>query len=148
MKRIIVGVAILALVVTGAVAGWSLKERRAVRRELETLRGELWSTRSMADSCRLSLAREEQEFRGFDAYIDSLHTRVRGFEDLDPGGVPGPEYPEYLALFDRYNDSVAVWQSRADSLRATEASCRSLAESHNTLQDSLRRRSSEVGGDV
>jgi len=148
MKRITVGIAVLALAVTGTAAGRSYKERTSLRRELESLRGELWSARSKADSCNLFLALEEREFLGFDAYIDSLHTQVRGFENLDPGGVPGPEYPEYLVLFDRYNDSVGAWQTKADSLRATEASCRALAEFHNALQDSLRRRSSEVGGDV
>jgi hypothetical protein len=71
---------------------------------------------------------------------------VTGFEDPDQGGVPGDEYGEYLATFDRYNDSVAVWESRADALRATEAYCRVLAEAHNALQDSIRVRFPEAGG--
>lgn len=146
MKRIILGFAALTLVVVGALASRSLLEGRALRMEFDALREELWSVRSQADSCRQALAWEEQEFLSFDAYVDSLHTQVRAFEDPDQGGVPGEEYPEYLDAFQRYNDSVVVWESRADSLQASEAFCRTLAESHNALQDSLRRRSTEADG--
>jgi hypothetical protein len=148
MKRILLGTGALVLVALGALAVHSFLGENEVRRELEALRGELRSARSQADSCRVALTWEEQDFLGFDAYVDSLHGQVRGFEDPDQGGVPGVEYEEYLASFDRYNDSVAVWQNRVDSLRATEASCRALAEAHNALGDSLRQRLSEVGGAV
>ena len=140
MKGIILGVAALTLVVIGALAGRSFLERQAARRDFEALREELWSARSQADSCRVALIGKEQEFRRFDAFVDSLHARVRAFEDAAQGGVPGSEYSDYLTTFDRYNDSVAVWQDRADSLQAVEESCRALAGVHNTLQDSVRRR--------
>ncbi len=38
-----------------------------------------------------------------------------------------------------------VWEARADSLRATEAVCRTLVERHNELTDSFRARLLEEG---
>jgi len=148
MSRIALGIGALALAVGGAVAGHFLLEERQVRREVETLREELRFARTRADSCTVALTWEEQDFLRLDVYVDSLHAQVRGFEDPAQGGVPGAEYEEYLSDFNRYNDSVAVWQNRADSLRNTEESCRTLAEIHNALQDSLRLRLSEVGSAV
>jgi hypothetical protein len=111
-----------------------------VVRELESLREQLRSARILVDSCRVALTWEEQDFLRFDSFVDSLRSRVEEFEDPEQGGVPEEDYPEYMTGFNRYNDSVAVWQDRADSLRAKEAECRALAEAHNLLGDSLRRR--------
>ncbi len=134
MKRIVLVVAAVVLVTAGAVAALSLRKEEGIRRELEALREELRVARVQADSCRVALTWEEQEFLGFDSFVDSLRTRVDDFEDPDQGGVPEADYAEYLRGFNRYNDSVAVWQERADSLRAREAECRSLAEAHNLLR--------------
>jgi hypothetical protein len=147
MKRSLLTAGILALTAFGGLAGLLLRERTEARRELEGLREELWVSRSKADSCQFALASEQEELLRFGSYLDSLHAQVRGFEDTEQGGVPGDEYGEYLATFDRYNDSVAVWKDRADALRATEAYCRVLAEAHNALQDSIRGRFPEVSGD-
>jgi hypothetical protein len=87
-----------------------------------------------------ALAWEERGFRRFDRMVDSLRIRMESYEDPDRGGVPQAEYEAYLRSFERYNDSVAVWQDRADSLRAKEAACRALIEDHNLLGDSIRRR--------
>jgi hypothetical protein len=140
MKRIILGVGVLLLMAVGAVGILSLREKRRVVRELESLREQLLYARVLADSCRIALSWEEQDFLRFDSFVDSLRSRVEGFEDPEQGGVPQEVYPEYMRGFNRYNDSVAVWQDRADSLRAREAECRALAEAHNLLGDSLRRR--------
>ena len=65
---------------------------------------------------------------------------MEGFEDPEQGGVPYADYEAYLENFERYNDSVEVWQARADSLREKETACRALVEAHNLLGDSIRRR--------
>jgi hypothetical protein len=69
---------------------------------------------------------------------------MEGYEDPDRGGVPQAEYQAYLESFEAYNDSVAAWQSRADSLRAMEAACRALVEAHNVLGDSIRHKQEEM----
>ena len=147
MKRRHIAAGILALTAIGGFAGLAFREKKEARRELEGLREELWASRSKADSCQIALLSEQEEFLRFDSYLDSLHAQVTGFEDPERGGVPGEEYGKYLATFDRYNDSVAVWTNRTNALRATEAHCRVLAEAHNALQDSIRGRFPEAGGD-
>jgi hypothetical protein len=140
MKRILMVVAALALIVSAGLAGGSILERNRYVREMELLRASLRQARFSVDSCRMALTYQEQSFRLFDEMVDSLRREVRGFEDPAQGGVPEAMYPEYLEAFDAYNDSVANWQLRADSLQTAEAICRALVESHNALSDSLRRR--------
>jgi hypothetical protein len=137
MKRLIVVGGIFGAVLLGSVATLSFMEDRRFSRHLEALRGDLRLARATADSCALVLTWEEQDFLDFDAFVDSLHHSVRSFEDIEQGGVPQAEYSDYLEDFERYNDSVAVWQTKADALQSTEASCRALAEAHNALSDSL-----------
>jgi len=72
--------------------------------------------------------------------VDSLHAQLRALEDPSQGGVPQARYPEYLEIFERYNDSVAVWEARSDALRANDGACRELVVGHNALGDSLRQR--------
>jgi hypothetical protein len=140
MKRILMGIAALSVIVTAGLAGGSILERNRLIREIELLRGDLHQTRFSVDSCKMALVYHEQDFLLFDAMVDSLHAEVNAFEDASQGGVPEARYPEYLEVFDLYNDSVAVWQGRADSLQASEATCRVLVERHNSLSDSLRGR--------
>jgi hypothetical protein len=140
MKRLLMGMAALSVVVAAGLAGGSILERNRFIREIEFLRTDLHQTRFSVDSCKMALVYQEQGFLLFDALVDSLHAEVRTFEDPSRGGVPEARYPEYLEVFDLYNDSVAVWQDRADSLQTSEATCRSLIEWHNLLSDSLRGR--------
>jgi hypothetical protein len=143
MKRILMSLGALAVIVTAGLAGGSILEQNRFNREMELLRDALRQARFSVDSCKLSLAQEEYHFLLFDEFVDSLHSQLRALEDPSQGGVPQARYPEYLEVFDRYNDSVAVWEARAGALQATEGSCRDLVMGHNELSDSLSRR---IGG--
>jgi hypothetical protein len=140
---------VLAAIAVGAVlvaAVFSLAaklERGRTMDELTALRDRLAGLRVRVDSCQTELAREETLFRRFDLRVDSLRTVVRDFESMDAAGVPEERYAEYLEAFGRYNDAVPQWEERADTLRVHEAFCRSLAERHNALADTLRRGAAE-----
>jgi hypothetical protein len=121
-------------------------ERNRRIAEMQALRAALDQARFSADSCKVALSWEEQGFLAFDRLVDSLRNEVESFEDSDRGGVPHEEYEAYLESFERYNDSVGVWQARADSLRLKEASCRALIEAHNALGDSIRQRQEAIRG--
>jgi hypothetical protein len=95
--------------------------------------------RVLADSCRADLEEGSSELNDYDRRLDSLRSRVRHLEAIDPRGIPADSYDLYMRVFDEYNDSVPGWTSRADSLRASWTRCRDLAETHNALADSLRR---------
>lgn len=128
-----------SLVFFAALASGPVLERNRRAGQIQTLRMALDQARYTADSCKVSLAREERDFRLFDEVVDSLRAATDGFEDADQGGVPQEEYEEYLEAFDLYNTSVEAWQARADSLQANDARCRLLIEAHNELGDSIRR---------
>ena len=140
MKRILMGLGALAVIVTAGLAGGSILEQNRFNREMELLRDALRHARFSVDSCRLSLAQEEYRFLLFNEFVDSLHVELRELEDPARGGVPQARYPEYLEIFERYNDSVAVWEARAGALQATDGRCRDLVIGHNELSDSLKRR--------
>ncbi len=70
----------------------------------------------------------------------ALRERVADLETLEGPGVPGERYAEYLELFGAYNDSVQVWESLSEGLRAREARCRRLVQEHNALVDALSAR--------
>lgn len=113
--------------------------------ELAPLREELALFRAAADSCNAEYEALEEDFRRYEARLDSLKNAVREFESLDPNGVPGEEYPEYLEAFDAYNEAVPEWEERTDSLESRRARCESLTEQHNALADSARSRLIELG---
>ena len=138
----IVGVAVLVAALEGGLA---LLHRHRTMQELEALRDQVYHARVDADACRNELAYTQRLFERFDTVVDSLHLEVRKMEALDPRGVPQARYDEYLKTFHAYNDSVASWHLKADSLKAREATCRRLAEAHNTLADSLKRRLQQEG---
>jgi len=140
MKGIILLIAAASLVVLVALAGGPILERHRRAGDIEVLRTALERSRMAADSCRMVLGWEQEAFLDFNRVVDSLRNRMESFEDPEQGGVPQEIYGEYLESFERYNDSVAAWQARADSLRAMEAACRALVEAHNYLGDSIRRR--------
>jgi hypothetical protein len=139
------GLLLVAMVVVGML---NIVDHQRTLREVRALQGRIYQARVAADSCRNTLAYQEDRFRAFDRRIDSLRARVRAFESLDERGVPEEQYQEYLRHFDAYNDSVATWRARADSLRSTETACRSLVAAHNLLTDSLRERLEAEGTEV
>lgn len=127
-----------AIVVLGYVGGGGFLERRAQAAELERLRDGLGRLRAASEECQIAVQREERAFEEYRAEVDSLRQEIRDFESLDDRGVPAEQYEEYLEAFDDYNESVPLWEERADSLRARSEACRALVERHNTLADSLR----------
>lgn len=144
MKRLIIVIGALGVLILAGLAGGSILERNRRVAEMQALRAALDQARFAADSCKMALSWEEQGFRAFDRRIDSLRTKMEGYEDPERGGVPQADYQAYLESFELYNDSVEAWQSRADSLRAMEAACRALVEAHNELGDSIRQRQEEM----
>lgn len=138
MKKLLL--ALLALAVVGSLAGsiWTLVERSRERQEILDLRDRVARARISADSCTNTLAYDQMLFRQFDQAVDSLRGEVRALEELDPRGVPEERYDEYMERFRGYNDSVAVWERRAEGLRTSDAACRTLIERHNALSDSVR----------
>lgn len=145
MRKILLAVAGLAVLGLVGWGGAHLLERRRTVKEIRALRDSLYRVRVAADSCRNEVARAERTFRSFDGVVDSLRGEVRAFEELDERGVPEEEYEVYLEAFDGYNESVADWRTRADSLRARDVACRRIVELHNALSDSLRGRLEEAG---
>jgi len=138
VKKLLLG--LLALAVVGSVAAsiWTLVERNRTQREMMALRDRVVRARISADSCTNVLAYDQMLFRRFDQVVDSLRGEVRVLEELDPRGVPRERYDEYMERFSGYNDSVTVWEVRAEALRTSDATCRALIEAHNALSDSVR----------
>jgi len=120
-------------------------ERQETAGEINRLREELYRARIAADRCRGSLQTSEASLRSLGVAIDSLRGRVSEFEAMDERGVPADRYDEYLEIFDQYNDSVGVWESRERRLRSAESSCRATIEEHNALSDSLQAVLGEAG---
>ncbi len=111
---------------------------RNEREEAFRLGERVAEARRAAENCTRALTMAQAAFRTLDGRVDSLRAQVQDFEALDPAGVPAARYEDYLGAVDRYNDAVTGWESSADSLRATEAACRSTIEVHNSLADSVR----------
>lgn len=142
------GLALLAIVITIGlvVTGASrLIERQATIEEINRLRTDLHSARVSADRCRGSLQTSEAALRDLGIAIDSLRSVVDSFETLDGRGVPADRYPDYLEVFDSYNDSVASWEGREQRLRTAETSCHSTIEQHNAISDTLQAVLAEAG---
>jgi hypothetical protein len=112
---------------------------------LAPLQEELAAFRSSADSCNTRYGIVEARFRAVDQRIDSLRGVVLRYESMDPAGVPGDQYAEYLEAFDAYNEAVPEWEVRADSVELLHARCRLMTEGHNELADSLRTQLVEYG---
>jgi hypothetical protein len=139
--------ALFAVAVVGSLAYsvWTLVERNRERQDVMDMRDRIARARISADSCTNVLAYDQMLFRQFDHVVDSLRAQVREMEAMDPRGVPEERYDEYLERFNGYNDSVAAWERRADELRASDATCRTLIEVHNQLSDSVRKVLEERG---
>lgn len=139
----IVGAVVAGVVI---VAAWSrVLERQATLEEIARLRDDLYRARVSADRCRGSLQTSEAALRDLGLAIDSMRIRVDSFEALDRRGVPASQYPEYLELFDSYNDSVATWEGRERRLRSAETACRETIQAHNAISDTLQTVLTEAG---
>ena len=114
-------------------------DKRVRRLEGERLRAQLAELRAASTECLAELAEAESTFRDFNARVDSMREIVREYEELDSRGVPNAQYDAYLETFGRYNDSVSVWQGRADSLENSTERCQIIVGRHNALADSVRR---------
>jgi hypothetical protein len=101
-------------------------------------REQLQLLRVAVDSCHLALAQGQGELLAYNARLDSMLARVRGMEALHPRGVPADSYSTYMDNFEQYNDSVAAWGDRVESLQAEREACVELTAEHNEAQDSLR----------
>jgi uncharacterized protein YjiS (DUF1127 family) len=133
----------IGLAVGAVEIGVGMVGRRRTRQELEALSATVHDARAAAEACQSELADAHRRFERFDTLVDSLHGRVTGMEG--PRGVPQARYDEYMKLFNAYNDSVASWHLKADSLKDREATCDQLAEHHNVLLDSLKHRLADAG---
>jgi hypothetical protein len=138
MRALFILIAAGSMVVLAALAGGPILERNRRAGEMRALGAALDQARVSADSCKVALEWEEEEFFRFNAAVDSLRDAVGSYEDPTQGGVPEAEYERYLESFDQYNSSVLSWRERADSLQASEDRCRALIEAHNQLGDSIR----------
>jgi hypothetical protein len=128
---------VAAILIVGVLA---FRGIRALRAEPHAgLRDTIADLRSQADSCRAAVDVEVAALRAWDLRLDSMRARVRAYEALDTRGVPADSFVIYMQAFRAYNDSVAAWPPREDSVRAMDTQCRAVAEQHNALTDSLRR---------
>lgn len=139
MKRSIHPFVWVAAAVLAVMLAWEVISLRRGPDETEPLRDRLRELRAAADSCQASLAGDRLRLEAYDAHLDTLRERVRDLERMDPRGVPADSYQTYLRAFDQYNDSVAGWTARADTVRARWGRCRAVTEEHNALADSVRQ---------
>ena len=145
VKTILLSIGALAVAGMVVLGAMRIVERQQTADEINRLRDELYRARVTADRCRGSLQNSEASLRGLSMSIDSLKRVVDGYQTGARGGVPAGQYQEYLAVFDEYNDSVAVWEGRERRLRTAESSCRETILEHNTLSDSLQSVLVEAG---
>lgn len=138
---------VLAVLGLGLVAllAWLAYGYIQPRRQARAVREDLRTARMAVDSCRMTLSRQEADFRAYDDRVDSLRERVRQLEELHPDGVPADSFEVYMEVFGRYNEAVPRWQARADSLQSGWERCRRLADEHNAMADSLRNLLVEIG---
>jgi hypothetical protein len=140
------GVAVAGVVV---ISAWSrIIERQETLEEIGRLRDDLYRARIAADRCRGSLQTSEASLRDLGLTVDSMRRRIDSFEALDRRGVPVEQYPEYLRLFESYNDSVSIWEERERRLRLAESACRETIQEHNVISDSLQSVLTEAGIDT
>ena len=135
-----VAIAVVLLASTGAIlyfGGQRILEQQRTTREVTRLRDELYRARVTAERCQQSNAASEGALQAFDARLDSMRTAVEGYEQSE-GRVAASRYDEYIERFERYNDSVEVWEAQERALRAADQACREVILEHNELSDSLQ----------
>lgn len=143
--RIALAIVALIVVVAGVDRGRKWLEHRSRIFEIERLRSRVGDLRSSVESCRVALERERDSFNRYRTSVDSLREEVREYESLDDRGVPAESYDVYIQTFERYNESLPGWRTRADSLTAHDDVCRDLTMQHNEAAQSLRENLEEAG---
>lgn len=141
-QRLLVGGLIAVVVVVLGFGVRAYIETQAKIDEVESLRAVMLEARAGVDACFVERDRAQSIFNQTDRVVDSLRTVVEDAEIPLPQGGRGVEearYPEYLGTIEVYNLSVREWEAAADSLKAIDARCRPMVESHNLLVDSLTR---------
>jgi hypothetical protein len=128
-------VVVLALAATGI---YRLTRSAGERNAFEIMSDSVRSLRAAADSCAAELELAQAELVQYRARLDELHTQVRDYEDVEPRTVPAELFSEYMELFDRYNDSTAVWAERVAAVQLQLEQCQAIATTHNETVDSLR----------
>jgi hypothetical protein len=126
-----------AIVIAGAgllSLGRTLGQPGAIAQTREALQ----VLRTAVDSCHAALAGNQEELLAYNEYLDSVRTRVRDLEALHPRGVPADSYRLYMQEFQRYNDSVAIWDARVAELTTARDECAVVTTAHNEMLDSLR----------
>lgn len=138
MKKIILGVLVVASVVSVSVLGVQrIIEQKRISDEVARLRDSLYRARILANRCQQSLAANTDALQRFDVRLDSMRARVDSFEALDRRGVPVAQYDDYMVILETYNDSAGTWEARERQLRLQDASCRGVIDGHNAVRDSL-----------
>ncbi|MCH2460931.1 MAG: hypothetical protein MK239_07815 [Gemmatimonadetes bacterium] len=138
LRIVLAGLLLISTVYIFVVGTRGFRERQSITNEVNELRDQLYRARITSDRCRSSLTTSESSLQTLSTRIDSLRARVDSFEALGNGQVPAVNYDEYLLIFNSYNDSVSVWETRSERLLNAEASCRDSIEEHNTLSDSIQ----------
>lgn len=126
------------MVLLAAAGIYRMVTSATARNRVETLRDSVQELRAAADTCADALQTEQSELLRFRERLDGLHADVRGFEEVELGGVPQERYTEYMTQFAQYRDSAAAWEGRVDSVQSRLATCQQLARRHNEAVDSLR----------
>lgn len=142
MRRIGWLAAVLVVALSFVVGVRAVVERAAAgsaRAEGEGLRDEVRAARSELHNCLDDRDRLEAEFRRQEARTLELRARIDSLESLDPRGVPGDRYEDYLRLLDVYHESLPRWEGLARELEDLSAVCTTLARDHNAKVDSLQR---------
>jgi hypothetical protein len=140
------------LVLAGAglvIAGLAVWERMSRANDptvvATALRDQLRDTRAQAEACLDTRDRISLRFDALAERSDSLRAEVDRLEALDPRGVPGDRYAEYLALVDEFNASVPEWERESRDLVGHVERCRDLVALHNAQLDSLERHLVDAG---
>ena len=120
-------------------AGTSTRERA------ESTRERLRELRFAVNSCVAVMGVDEQAVQIRLLDTDSLRARIDALESLDARGVPQDSFPTYMELVDRYNRTVAAWDTLGEQARRRREECNDLVNTHNVLSDSLRTLLTETG---
>ena len=110
----------------------------STRERVDDVRERLRELRFAVNSCVAAMSFDEQAVQLRLADTDSLRGRIDALEALHPRGVPRDSFPVYMELVDRFNRTVASWDTLGAQARSRREECTVLVDRHNLLSDSLR----------
>ena len=134
-----IGLPVLALVLVAAAVLYRFTRPPSFHERVDPLVTRIAQYRVLVEGCQDAIENNSSRLDSYDQQLDSLRSRVRALEQMDPRGVPMDSYETYLETFDEYNAAVPGWNERADTLQAQWTRCRAVTEMHNQLADSLRQ---------